>query len=440
MGYNRPMDGPTPPARPQPNAPPPPGAWPRAHALARRVLAPVERFLHVEAASGIVLVVAAVVALVWANSPWADSYAALWHTPLGFHLGGWSFERDLHFWINDGLMAVFFFVVGLEIRREAHRGVLSDLRRAALPLAAAIGGMLVPAALFLALNAGRPSAGGWGVPMATDIAFAVGVLALLGRRVPPALRVMLLALAVIDDLGAILVIAFFYTASLDPMGLAVAAAGLAVIVIMRGLGVRRAFAYLLPALVVWAGIYQLGVHPTLAGVILGLMTPVVAYDEGGEPISPAERLQYAFHGWVAFAIMPLFALANAGVPLGEAGLDADTVPAALGVILGLALGKPIGVMVVSWACVRMGLAVLPAGIGWRHVLVVGMVAGIGFTMALFIAGLAFPAGRLLEATKLAILVASAVAAVAGLLIGRALLRPIADADTTEGEAEAGSGT
>jgi NhaA family Na+:H+ antiporter len=247
----------------RPNLPPPPGSWPAARAAAQRLLSPVERFLSVEAASGILLLVAAAAALSWANSPWRAAYEALWHTPIGLRLGPLAFERDLHFWINDGLMAVFFFVVGLEIRRELHGGELSELRRAALPVFAAVGGMVAPACIYLALNGGA-AARGWGVPMATDIAFAVGVLALLGKRVRPALRILLLALAVIDDLGAILVIALFYSTGVGFAGLFLAGFGIMVVLLMQKLGVRAPLAYLPPALVVWAGAYASGVHPTLA--------------------------------------------------------------------------------------------------------------------------------------------------------------------------------
>lgn len=247
----------------------PPGSWAPARKLARKALAPVEHFLSVEAASGVVLLIVALVALAWANSPWRDRYVSLWHTPLGLRLGPWSFERDLHFWINDGLMTVFFFVVGLEIRREIHHGELSELRRATLPLAAALGGMMTPALVFFAFNHGRPSVEGWGVPMATDIAFAVGVLALLGKRVAPALRVLLLALAVIDDVGAILVIALFYASGFSALGVVVAATGVVAIVAMQKVGVRSPWAYVVPAVVIWGGAYAAGVHPTLAGVVVG---------------------------------------------------------------------------------------------------------------------------------------------------------------------------
>jgi NhaA family Na+:H+ antiporter len=450
---------------------PPPESWAPAHRLARRALAPVERFLAVEASSGLLLLFAAAIALAWANSPWSGSYAALWHTPIGLRLGPWSFERDLHFWINDGLMTIFFFVVGLEIRREIHRGELSELRRAALPLAAALGGMLVPAAIYAALNHGGPAASGWGIPMATDIAFAVGVLALLGSRVPGALRILLLALAVIDDVGAILVIAVFYSTGFEPSGLGVAGLGVAGILALRAAGVRPPALYVAPGLVVWAGIYASGVHPTLAGVVVGLLTPVQAWlgtdgfadraeeelralrgdapDDGHallghldsldsarrEAVSPVERLQHALHGWVAFGIMPLFALADAGVPLGSASLSGAGLAVFLGVALGLAVGKPVGVLVLAWLATRAGLASAPREMSWTRVSVVGLTAGIGFTMALFIAQLALPPGPLLETAKLAILCGSAAAALAGYVVGaRVLTRASQGASAAEAEA------
>jgi NhaA family Na+:H+ antiporter len=313
--------------------------------------------------------------------------------------------------------------------------------------------MVVPACLYLAVNGGTPQARGWGVPMATDIAFAVGVLALLGPRVPPALRILLLALAVIDDVGAIIVIAIFYSAGLNLAGLALVGAGLLILLGMQKLGVRSPFAYLLPGLVVWAGAYLAGIHPTLAGVVVGLATPVRAWfgarrfvaeaaatveavrSDGGhglahrldnldlarrEAVSPVDRLLHALHPWVAFVIMPVFALSNAGVVLDASSLRADGMVMS-GVFLGLALGKPLGVLGFSWLAVRLRLVALPAGIGWREMLVLGMVAGIGFTMALFIAGLAFPPGPVMEVAKLGILGASLLAGVAGLLAGRLLL-------------------
>jgi Na+:H+ antiporter, NhaA family len=411
---------------PPPDDPPPPGTWLAARAAARRLISPVERFISTEAFSGILLLAAALVALVWANSPWRSTYDNLLHTAVGIRIGSFAFERDAHFWVNDGLMVVFFFVVGLEIKRELHAGELSTPRRAALPAFAALGGMLVPAGIYTVFNIGTPAASGAGVPMATDIAFAVGILALLGKRVPPALRILLLALAVIDDLGAIVVIALFYSSGIGVGGLAIATAGILLILAMQKLGFRSPWSYVLPGVVAWAGVYASGVHPTIAGVVIGLCTPVRA---GREALSPVERIQHALHGWMAFAIMPLFALANAGVTFGDARLSGNGATALMGVIVGLVVGKPIGVMCFSWLAVRAGAAALPSGVRWSDVLVVGLVAGIGFTMALFIATLAFPPGPLMEVAKLGILLASLIAGVIGLVMGRLLLRP-----TVPGEA------
>ena len=406
---------------PPPADPHPPGTWPAARAAARRLVSPVERFISTEAFSGILLLAAALVALVWANSPWRSAYDRLLHTAVGIRIGSFVFEHDAHFWVNDGLMVVFFFVVGLEIKRELHAGELSTMRRAALPAFAALGGMLVPAGIYTLFNVGTPAAGGAGVPMATDIAFAVGILALLGRRVPPALRILLLALAVIDDLGAIVVIALFYSSGISVGGLAIAAAGILLILLMQKLGFRAPWLYVLPGVVTWAGVYASGVHPTIAGVVIGFCTPVRAWS-GREALAPVERIQRALHGWVAFGIMPLFALANAGVTFGDARLGGDGATVLMGVIVGLVVGKPVGVMCFSWFAVRVGAAALPSGVRWSSILVVGLVAGIGFTMALFIATLAFPPGPLIEVAKLGILLASLIAGVIGLAAGRLLLR------------------
>jgi NhaA family Na+:H+ antiporter len=397
-----------------------PGAWAAARATARRLLSPVERFLSVEASSGILLLAAAVVALIWANSPWRSAYDSLVHTPIGFRLGGLAFQRNLEFCVNDGLMVVFFFVVGLEIKRELYAGELSSLRAAALPALAALGGMLAPAGIYFALSAGSPAVDGWGIPMATDIAFAVGILTLLGKRLPPALRILLLALAVIDDLGAIVVIALFYSSGIHVAGVAVAAAGILLILLMRRLRFRSPWAYVIPGVVTWAGTYASGVHPTIAGVAVGLCTPVRP-SSADDAVSPAERLQHALHGWVAFAIMPLFALVNAGVSFSEARLTGGGSTVLAGVFAGLVLGKPIGVMSAAWLAVRARVAVLPAGVGWSGMLVVGLVAGIGFTMALFVATLAFPPGHLIDVAKLGILLASLTAGLIGLAVGRLLL-------------------
>lgn len=459
---------------PNPANPNPPGAWLPFRKGVQRILAPVERFLAIEAASGIVLMIAAIAALVWANSPGRMAYFELWHIPIGFRLGAFVFERDLHFWINDGLMTVFFFVAGLEIRREIHSGELSEIRRATLPLAAAFGGMLVPALIFLAFNSGRPSAVGWAVPMATDIAFAVGVFALLGKRVAPALRILLLALAVIDDVGAIIVIALFYSTGVTLLGFVVLVLGMAATFAMQLLGIRSPLVYVAPGVVIWIGAYLAGIHPTLAGVIVGFMTPARAWygaeefldqtearvrslrsdgvtDDRAllphldtlkvanrEAVSPVERLQHMLHGWVAFGIMPLFAFANAGVPVGQVSFDGDAKWVFGGVTLGLMIGKPVGIFAVSWLAARSGLAALPAGVQWPQIGVVGIVGGIGFTMALFIAQLAFSPGPLLETAKLAILCGSGLAGILSLFAGYQILKPhhVPGSANSEAEAEA----
>jgi NhaA family Na+:H+ antiporter len=430
----------------------PPETWKPVRRAAAALASPIQRILAVEAASGIVLLVATAVALAWSNV-WPESYAALWHTPVGGRVGPWSYEQPLHFWVNDGLMTIFFFVVGLEIRREIFEGELATFKKAALPLAAALGGMLLPAAIYAALNAGKAGSPGWAIPMATDIAFAVGVLTLLGSRVPPAWRVLLLALAVIDDIGAIVVIAIFYSSGIELGGFAVIAAGIGGVLTMRAAGVRAPLLYLVPGIVVWAGFLITGVHPTIGGVMLGLLTPVRSWfgtsgfaattqaqldqlpakDRGEllssldeierarrEAVSPTERLIHALHPWVAFVVMPIFALANAGVVLGGASFDGDARWLFIGVVAGLALGKPLGITAASLVASRTGIATRSDEITKRGVLLVGLVGGIGFTMSLFIAQLAFPPGPLLDTAKLAILVGSGVAILVGLVFGRAI--------------------
>lgn len=437
----------------------PPEAWGPLADLARRARRPIDRFLRIEAASGILLLLAALGALAWANFAPGDSYGRFWATPVGIRLGPLAFERSLGWIVNDGLMAIFFFVVGLEIRREIHEGELSSWKRAALPAIAALGGMLAPAALYLAVASASATRSGWGVPMATDIAFAVGVLTLLGPRVPAALRVTLLAVAVIDDLGAILVIALFYSSGIALSGLGVAALGLIGVLLMQRIGVRSKLAYVVPGVITWAGIYAAGVHPTIAGVLLGLMTPVrawlgadgfvskiehdlrqIAPTDGAPPsphdladtlqhvdamrreaLSPAESLIHTLHPWVAFAIMPVFALANAGVVVTGASLDGASWRVLGGVMVGLVVGKPVGILVCSIVALRLGVGVLPRGLGLRHLLVLGMVAGVGLTMSLFIAQLAFADPQLLAAAKLGVLAASAGAGVGALIAGRLLL-------------------
>lgn len=478
-GESSPHSGPQqhsgPKQHPGPKQSVPPEVWEPLQRLARLATRPLERFLRIEAASGILLLLAAALALVAANSAWAAEYAAFWHTPVGIRIGSFRFERSLEWVVNDGLMVIFFFVVGLEIRREIHSGELSQWRRAALPTAAALGGMLAPAGIYLLLAGAPATRSGWGVPMATDIAFAVGILALLGRRVPAALRVLLLALAVIDDLGAIIVIAIFYSSGIDVAGFGLAGAGILSILALQRFGVRAKLAYVPPGLLAWAGVYAAGVHPTIAGVIIGLLTPVRAWlGQRGfvagmqeeldtldgaaskalsthelashlrhvdlarrEALSPADSLIATLHPWVAFGIMPVFALANAGVSFGGAGLDGGGWHVSIAVALGLVLGKPLGVLIASWITLRLRIGILPLGLGVRHVLVLGVVAGIGFTMALFIAQLAFTDERLLAAAKVGVLSASGIAAVVGLALGRMLLGPVqvAGAARTADEAE-----
>ena len=366
-------------------------------------LAPLERFLKIESASGIVLLACAALAFAWANSPAQAHYEALWNARFLAH--------SLRDWINDGLMTLFFLVVGIEIRRELHDGALAGRRRAMLPLAAALGGIVVPALFYLALGGDASTRRGWAIPTATDIAFAVGVLTLLGSRVPIELRVLLLALAIVDDIAAIAVIAFFYGERLDPLGAALAVTAAAGVVVLRQLGPRAAWPYLLLGAALWAGLLVAGVHPTLAGVLLGFLAPVAT----------GARLESALHGWVAFVVMPAFALANAGVWLG--GIDwgaAGSVNVMLACLVGLAVGKPAGVLMGSWLAVRFGLCELPPGVNWRDVTVIAILSGIGFTMAIFIASLAFEGG-MLAAAKVGVLAASALAALLGLLAGWRLL-------------------
>ena len=432
----------------------PPGTWAPVRRAAAAIASPIQRILAIEAASGVVLLATTVAALVWANV-WGSSYESVWHTPIGGRLGPWDIERPLHFWVNEGLMTIFFFVVGLEIRREIFEGELASLRKAALPLTAAIGGMVIPAAIFFALNVGREGAAGWAIPMATDIAFAVGVLTLLGNRVSPSLRVLLLALAVIDDIGAIIVITIFYSDGIALTGLVLVAMGVGLVMAFRAAGVRTSLLYLAPAIVIWTGFLAAGIHPTIAGVVLGMLTPVRTWfgpsgfaattqaqlenlpvedrealhstlariDQARrEAVSPAERLIHALHPWVAFAVMPIFALANAGVVLGGADLSGDSLWLFMGIVIGLALGKPLGIAAFSLGASGLRLATRTPETTRRGIWLVGLVGGIGFTMSLFIAQLAFPPGPLLDTTKLAILVGSGAAIALGLAFGL-LARP-----------------
>ncbi|MDN5001452.1 Na+/H+ antiporter NhaA [Bradyrhizobium sp. GCM10027634] len=379
--------------------------------LVERALATLQQFLHVEAISGIVLLTAAAAALLWANSPFAHAYHDIWHLQVPLRLGAFAFDRSLHFWINDALMTVFFLVVGMEIRREIHEGALSEFDQAILPVLAAVGGVVVPALIYLSFNGVTERSQGWAIPTATDIAFAVGVLALLGRSVPANIRVFLLALAIIDDIIAVLIIALFYSSGLDPAGFAVAALGVVIALGFQLIGLGSGYAYVVPAFIVWAGFLMAGVHPTLAGVVLGLMTPVRS--SSSEIAPPVVRVATALHPWVAYAIMPVFALANAGVSFKGIELSGGTQLVTLGVALALCAGKPVGVIGATWLAVRAGCRLAP-GVTWSGVCLIGLLAGIGFTMSIFIAMLAFADGGLLDAAKFGVLLGSLISMTLGL--------------------------
>lgn len=372
-----------------------------------------QRFVALESASTILLLGATITALALANSAGHGAYEHALHLPVSLGVGSVRIEMTLHHFVNDVLMAIFFFVVGMEIKRELVKGELSSRARAALPFFGAIGGMVAPAAIYAALHAGTPTLRGWGVPMATDIAFAIAALGVFGSRVPPALKVFLLALAIIDDLGAVLVIALFYSDSIAVPWIVAAAAGLAACGVLGRLGVRAYGVYVGIGALVWFAVYESGLHATIAGVALGLITP--ARPVGGAEHSPIDDLEHRLHGWVAFAIMPIFALANAGVALDASSLgDADAQRVALGVALGLLVGKPVGITALAWLAVRLRIAELPSGVGWSQIGGVGMLAGIGFTMALFIASLAFEeAPNQIAGAKIGILGASTVATAIG---------------------------
>ncbi len=393
--------------------------------VARLVARPLRRFLDTEAASGAVLLVATVAALVWANSPWPGSYESLWHTKIAVSIGSIDLTEDLRGWVNDGMMALFFFVVGLEIKRELVSGELNDFRKAAVPVIAALGGMIVPALIYAAFNAGEPSFHGWGIPMATDIAFAVGVLALVGRSLPSGLRVFLLSLAIVDDIGAIVVIAVFYTADISVPWLALAGTGLLAIVLLRGIRVWWTPIYVVVGTMVWFATFESGVHATIAGVALGLLAPARAAEKRGAPdvfeetVSVAERIGSFLHPYTSFLIIPLFAFANAGVVL-DAGTfgDALSSPVTLGVVVGLVAGKLVGISLFSWLAVRSGLGSLPENSTWSQMVGIAGLAGIGFTVSLFISGLAFREDDFVDQSKIGILVGSVLAAIVGTVLIR----------------------
>ena len=363
---------------------------------------------------------AAVVALVWANSPWDGAYRALWRTEIRVELANASIAEDLRHWVNDALMTIFFFVVALEIKRELVDGELRDPRKAAVPAVAALGGMMIPAALFALITLGSAGSRGWGIPMATDIAFAVGVVVLFGSRVSPSLKLFLLTLAIVDDIGAIVVIAIFYSSGLEPAALVAAVALLLVIALLRRVGVNHVMIYVVLGTGVWLATYQSGVHATIAGVAVGLLTPArQRQDDDGAAatMSVAERLQHEIHPFSSFVIVPIFALANAGVRFEG---DAFEAPGAgrvmVAIVAGLVLGKLFGILGATWLAVRSGLGRLPEDSSWRQVAGVAAVAGIGFTVSLFITGLAFDTPTLQSAAKIGVLTGSVAAAGLGSLL------------------------
>ncbi len=425
--------------------------------LIRPIVEPFQSFIHAESAAGILLMVSTVVALAWANSSWADLYTAFRRLPVTLGVGEFVLTEPLVIWINDGLMAMFFFVIGLEIKREVLVGELSSLRKAALPLAAALGGSIVPALIYAALNAGTEGAKGWGIPMATDIAFSLGVLSLLGKQVPLSLKVFLVAFAIGDDLGAVLIIAVFYTSTISWGSLEVGGVFLVTLIGANVLGIRHPLVYgILGIGGLWLAFFLSGVHPTIAGVLAALTIPArtrlsgeefvvraralldkfqKAIDPKRPPLAsparqavatrlqqaaqevstPLQRLEQALHPWVTAVVLPLFALANAGVAIEGDALTTLSHPVALGILAGLVIGKPIGITLASWLAIRLGLAAMPADLTWRHIIGTGFLAGIGFTMSLFIEGLAFGKTPLDAPAKVGILIASTTAGTIGLV-------------------------
>lgn len=426
--------------------------------LIQPIVEPFQKFVHAESAAGILLMLSTVIALVWANSPWAEAYAAFRRLPVTLGAGEFVLTEPLVLWINDGLMAMFFFVIGLEIKREVLVGELSSLRQAALPLAAAVGGAILPALLYTAFNMGTAGAKGWGIPMATDIAFSLGILSLLGKQVPLALKVFLVALAIADDLGAVLIIAFFYTSNISWVSLELGGGFLVALIGANLIGIRHPLVYgILGIGGLWLAFFLSGIHPTIAGVLAAFTIPArtrlsgeefitrgralldkfqKALEPGGSPLAnktrqnvasrmqqaaseagtPLQRLEQALHPWVTAFVLPVFALVNAGVTIERDPVATLSHPVALGILAGLIIGKPVGVTVASWFAIRVGLATMPSDLTWRHILGMGFLAGIGFTMSLFIEGLAFGKTPLDAPAKVGILTASAVAGTIGWLL------------------------
>jgi NhaA family Na+:H+ antiporter len=427
------------------------------------ILKPINDFLHQEASGGILLIICTIGALVWANSPLSDSYHHLWHTYLNINLGHYSLNYSLHHWINDGLMVIFFFTVGLEIKRELLVGELSSMQKASLPIAAAMGGMIVPAIFYALFNSGGIGSAGWGIPMATDIAFVVGIMALLGPRVPLPLKVFVLALAIADDIGAVLVIALFYTSEISITALIVAGIIVVVLIIINKMGGKSLIPYTVLGIILWLAFLKSGVHATIAGILLAFTIPassryntkrfskktkelmnsfdadgehgenvlsneqrqtdVMAIQENCEKIlTPLQRFEHGLHPFVAFLIIPLFALANAGVTLtGLNFVEAITSPISIGIIVGLFMGKQLGIFAFSWVAVKLKMASLPEGVTWGKIYGAGILAGIGFTMSLFIASLALTNPSMLDLAKIGVLSGSLISGAFGFILLKIIL-------------------
>ncbi|MDF1719331.1 MAG: Na+/H+ antiporter NhaA [Minwuia sp.] len=393
----------------------------------------VERFAGQEAAPGITLMIAALLALIVNNSPLSPFYSAFLSVPIEVKIGALEIAKPLLLWVNDGLMAIFFFLVGLEIKREVVEGELSSLDRAILPVVAAIGGITLPALVFVMINLGTPvNLDGWAIPAATDIAFALGILALLGSRVPVALKILLLAIAIIDDLAAIVIIALFYTADLSVISLLIGLGGFALLLLFNMMGVTRTAPYLLIGLVIWVAVLKSGVHATLAGVMIALTIPMGApkgapQDDHG----PLLNMEHGLKPWVAFLVLPLFAFANAGVSLAGISFADLLAPLPLGIALGLFIGKQVGVFSFVWLLVKFGLGRLPQGVNWLHIYGVACLTGIGFTMSLFIGSLAFADPAQMDAVRLGVLLGSITSAIMGIIVLR-LQGPVSATDQGNG--------
>jgi len=428
-----------------------------------KIIYPFQSFLRAEASGGILLLICTAAALVWANSPWKEIYFNFWHINISINFGGYILSYSIHHWINDGLMVIFFFVVGLEIKRELLVGELSNPKKAALPVAGALGGMLFPAVIYLLFNAGAEGSGGWGIPMATDIAFVIGILALLGSKVPLLIKVFITALAIADDIGAVIIIAIFYTQDISSISLLISFIFIILLAAANVLGIRSLLVYIILGTGLWLAFLKSGVHSTVAGVILAFTIPASTrinssqfllegrqlldnFDKAGEEtestltneerliavqsiennckkvMPPLQRFEKGLHPWVSFLIMPLFAFANAGVEVSKDIFSSIANPISLGIISGLFLGKQIGIFTFSWLAVKFGIASKPEEVGWVKIYSSSILAGVGFTMSLFIANLAFGENELLDISKIGILAGSLISGIIGFAVLKFFLK------------------